>query len=723
MANFSISPENKKIVAEYFDKRKKAIGLSKYSVGEAFAHGGMAIVYELKTRSGHVDYVLRVSQEQQSPYSNDIFNVREVNILKELKRRRQPNVVLYLDAFVVDIPGQQQYFCSVMKKLIPLNSGYCDKRDYREIAVRLGNDFLPLLQSLADEGILHRDIKPGNIFFDKDFRNTEGFMLGDFGIAKVDDRSSATPAGTDITIAPEIKGFDDEIKGDRSKSDMYSLGIVMYYYLNDGVYPSNKERLKEHPDKSPFPEPRYGSKRLKQLVIKATQYNPRDRFDSPQAMLRELQKCDEYTTFIEGRVQSDKDTQIPEKELMVKLAKKDAEIEELKRAKASNVVPIAAAEAVEAAVANERSLERIRQAKPLVYTSFLLGMVSYLLIVISMIYIRIISNNADIIQQYSSVEIINKVMQLGNSWAQLLFSTTFSGIILFALIITHLCNGATWRQVIASSFGSLVAQSLYVLFYSWIKPPFNTGLEQIILFSAVYFLNLTAYSTDDLGLKELFGESSVYSVLRLLPSFTLLLPGWCGIVITAFFNLLAIIFLFTALSEYTDKEKKLKSLTYSVTQESVQPNVTSPIAPQKSKESVSKRSQNNIQVQDGKDDASELPVLPIPYDDEDDASELPILPIPYDEAELISQAKVRAAIEASKLVATQKIQESQDMEKAIKQAEEAERQRLAAVAQAERAKKEALDKEELAKKAAAQAAQAEMATQAALNAIYKAGKS
>ncbi len=723
MANFSISPENKKIVAEYFDKRKKAIGLSKYSVGEAFAHGGMAIVYELKTRSGHVDYVLRVSQEQQSPYSNDIFNVREVDILKELKRRRQPNVVLYLDAFIVDIPGQPIYYCSVMKKLIPLNSGSCDKRDYREIAVRLGNDFLPLLQLFADEGIIHRDIKPGNIFFDKDFRNTEGFMLGDFGIAKFDDRSSATPAGTDLTLAPEIKGFDDEIKGDRSKSDMYSLGIVMYTFLNDGVYPSNKERLKAHPDKSPFPEPRYGSKRLKQLVINATQYNPRNRFDSPQAMLRELQKCDEYATFIEGRVQSDKDTQIPEKELMVKLAKKDAEIEELKRAKASNVVPIAAAEAVEAAVANERNLERIRQAKPLVYTSFFLEIVSYLLIVISMIYIRIIGNNADIIKRYTSVDIIDKIMQLGNSWAQLLFSTALCGIILFALIITHLCNGVTFRHVIAGSFGSLVAQSLYVLIYSWIKPPFNTGLEQIILFLAVYFSVLSTYLTNDLKLKALFKNLSLVSVLLLLPSFTLLLSGWWGIIFTAILDFFAFCVLFYFFSEFTETEKKLKSMTYSVSQASVQHNITSPIAPQKSKESVSKRSQNNIQVQNGNDDASELPVLPIPYDDEDDASELPILPIPYDEAELISQAKVRAAIEASKLVATQKIQESQDMEKAIKQAEEAERQRLAAVAQAERAKKEALDKEELAKKAAAQAAQAEMATQAALNAIYKAGKS
>ena len=78
-------------------------------------------------------------------------------------------------------------------------------------------------------------------------------------------------------------------------------------YLNQGLYPSNGERIeKMPPDKKPFPEPRYGSKRLKRLVLKATSYHPGERFESPQAMLRELQQCDEYKQFIE---QSDNDSQ------------------------------------------------------------------------------------------------------------------------------------------------------------------------------------------------------------------------------------------------------------------------------------------------------------------------------------------------------------------------------------------------------------------------------
>lgn len=548
MANFSISPENKKIVAEYFDKRKKAIGLSKYSVGEAFAHGGMAIVYELKTRSGHVDYVLRVSQEQQSPYSNDIFNVREVDILKELKRRRQPNVVFYLDAFVVDIPGQTQYFCSVMKKLIPLNSGYCDKRDYREIAVRLGNDFLPLLQSLADEGIIHRDIKPGNIFFDEDFRNTEGFMLGDFGIAKVDDRSSATPAGTDITIAPEIKGFDDEIKGDRSKSDMYSLGIVMYYYLNDGVYPSNKERLKEHPDKSPFPEPRYGSKRLKQLVIKVTQYNPRDRFDSPQAMLRELQKCDEYEKFINKIVTSDQNTMKNGIDLdtthkstreIDPCLDSDRTIEESMEERNNTNTD----KAVQCALLNQETLNKIISCGSLSIVMYVFGIVIQILFIVFMIYIRLVCQNEQIYDKFMPFEWLHQVILLGDRWAHLIFSGLLSLFVPVFLFIIHLYNKYSWKIAFSSFASCAVVQSVFVFIFVFIHPTFNTIIEQLFVFmiSNTFTLALTVgYNMDifDWDSGSYIGLPIFSCALMLIPSFSILLSGWLGLIVTVVLNLI-----------------------------------------------------------------------------------------------------------------------------------------------------------------------------------------
>ena len=293
-----ISPSTLDQITEVFNRRKQAIGLSEYSLGELFDHGGMSNIYRVVDAQSNTEFVLRVSEERKSSYSNDIYNVREMDILRELKKNSQPHVLQYLDAFVVDIPEEPRYYCAVMKFLCSLKQ-YRIGGDGVEIAVRLGCDFLPLLQSFVDKKILHRDIKPENIFFDGDFRNETGFLMGDFGIAKRNTQTSVTPTGTESTMAPEVRGLDRSLGRDRMLGDMYSLGMVMYKYLNQGVYPSNSERIEKiPPDKEPSPEPRNGSKRLKRLVVKATSYYPRDRFESPQAMLRELQKCEEYGRYI-----------------------------------------------------------------------------------------------------------------------------------------------------------------------------------------------------------------------------------------------------------------------------------------------------------------------------------------------------------------------------------------------------------------------------------------
>ena len=318
-------------ITEIFEKRKKAIHLDNYYVGELFDHGGMSNIYRLIDQSGNSGYVLRVSEEHKSPYSNDIFNVRELKILQELKKNRQPHVVQYLDAFAVDAPGGQRYYCSVMKFLCTLKQ-YRVSGDGVEIAVRLGGDLLPLLQSFTDKGILHRDIKPGNIFYDADFRNSTGFLLGDFGIAKRDTDTSVTPTGTESTMAPEVRCLDRSLGSDRSRSDMYSLGIVMYRYLNEGIYPSNRERIdRMPPDTAPFPAPRFGSRRLKKLVVKATAYYPDDRFESPQEMLRELQKCEEYKTFVFNEVASADDTMDMEEILQAEKKALEEQLNQKKR--------------------------------------------------------------------------------------------------------------------------------------------------------------------------------------------------------------------------------------------------------------------------------------------------------------------------------------------------------------------------------------------------------
>lgn len=79
------------------------------------------------------------------------------------------------------------------------------------------------LKHIHDRKILHRDLKPHNIFLTR-----RGIVkLGDFGVSKVLNRTkskASTLIGTPVYLAPEIingKGYD-------MKSDMWAIGIILY---------------------------------------------------------------------------------------------------------------------------------------------------------------------------------------------------------------------------------------------------------------------------------------------------------------------------------------------------------------------------------------------------------------------------------------------------------------------------------------------------------------
>ena len=167
---------------------------------------------------------------------------------------------------------------------------------------KLGADILQALRDCHKSGIIHRDIKPANIFVNK----VGNFKLGDFGVARTAPDISDTLSfkGTFGYMAPEVylRMATDE------RSDLYSLGLVLYQCLNDNRLPFVPERFSpediiEARQKrfagEKIPEPAHGSKGLKEVVFKALAYQPKDRYQTAQEMYSALEKA--YRGEYEGK--------------------------------------------------------------------------------------------------------------------------------------------------------------------------------------------------------------------------------------------------------------------------------------------------------------------------------------------------------------------------------------------------------------------------------------
>lgn len=186
-----------------------------------------------------------------------------------------------------------------MELLTPLNKALDTDISEEEI-IHIGSDICKALVLCKKHNIIHRDIKPANIFYSKN----GDYKLGDFGIAKtVEKISNGTKIGTPEYMAPEV--YHEKPYG--SSVDIYSLGMVLYWLLNERrtpflkyppALPTNSE--KENARKRRFqgeaiPAPRHGSNELKRIVLKAIAYDPEDRYQDPEDMLQDLKKALEKT--------------------------------------------------------------------------------------------------------------------------------------------------------------------------------------------------------------------------------------------------------------------------------------------------------------------------------------------------------------------------------------------------------------------------------------------
>ncbi|MFI1398876.1 serine/threonine-protein kinase [Streptomyces sp. NPDC020681] len=195
----------------------------RYRLVSRLGHGGMGTVW--RARDEVVDRDVAVKEprvpEHLSENERDKVYLRMQREARAAARIDHPSVVTVHDVVTEDakpwivmelVPGQ-----SLADRLA---DGTLDVRE----AARIGLAVLGALTAAHEAGVLHRDVKPGNVLLGRGDR----VVLTDFGIAQVEGEQGLTETGAFVGspefIAPE------RVLGQRPgpESDLWSLGVVLY---------------------------------------------------------------------------------------------------------------------------------------------------------------------------------------------------------------------------------------------------------------------------------------------------------------------------------------------------------------------------------------------------------------------------------------------------------------------------------------------------------------
>lgn len=217
----------------------------------------------------------------------------EIHLMAQLKAKS--NIVSYEDHNIIPKENEIGYYILIRMELLQSLNDYLMHNSFTdEDALSLAKDLCKALILCQKNDIIHRDIKPDNIFVTKD----GDFKLGDFGIARKLEgaKDGLTIVGTDGFMAPEV------IRGEAydGRVDIYSLGMVIYYYLNNRKEPFCDTRTsvinqKEYHESlikriagEKLPKPVFASNRFAEIIIKACEHNPNDRYQTPEEFLNAL---------------------------------------------------------------------------------------------------------------------------------------------------------------------------------------------------------------------------------------------------------------------------------------------------------------------------------------------------------------------------------------------------------------------------------------------------
>jgi len=258
----------------------------KYEVIEEIARGAFGIVLRARDSEIGRDVAIKVMREEEA--DDDGVVERFVRESRLAARLSHPHIVRVIEAGVL---GGVPYFVMELVEGLPLAAVIYTSDLSVGDAARLFGSIARAVHFAHERGVIHRDLKPGNILV----RHDGEPVVMDFGIAHDSLRRTALTRAGELLGTPQYMA-PEQIAGGRvdPRADVYALGAVLYEFMTkrtpfeaSGFAELSMRILNDEPVPPHHVNP-MADAALETICLKCLRKKPEERYASARAMAEDL---------------------------------------------------------------------------------------------------------------------------------------------------------------------------------------------------------------------------------------------------------------------------------------------------------------------------------------------------------------------------------------------------------------------------------------------------